>query len=304
MKKLTTNEFIKRAKMVHGERYDYSHVKYNGSLEKVNIRCKLHGEFLQWSSNHLIGRGCRKCNRGPNMSNTDAFVSKSQKTHGNKYDYKNVKYKNNHTKVCIACLTHGDFFQTPNSHLSGHGCQLCANKILSEKKLKSTHDFIKRAKKIHGNKYNYKKSIYMGCMVKMEIKCMKCGVLFLQKPNDHLDGHGCSKCVDRISKPESLFLDYVKVNNRQKYVHGCHVDGIKDNTIYEFLGDYWHGNPFKFKRDDVNPRCKKTFGELYDSTFRRFDFLKSAGYKINYIWETDWNRWVKTPKGKIPLLTY
>ena len=68
------------------------------------------------------------------------------------------------------------------------------------------------------------------------------------------------------------------------------VDGYdkKTNTIYEFLGDYYHGNPEKYECSKYNPTCHKTFGELYENTIKKFQKLKECGYIIKYIWENDW----------------
>ena len=83
----------------------------------------------------------------------------------------------------------------------------------------------------------------------------------------------------------------LNVKNRQKHIKPFRVDGVdfEKKIIYEFLGDYWHGNPIKFKADGVNQINKKTFGNLYDETFKKFDTLKNMGYTVKYIWENDWN---------------
>jgi hypothetical protein len=70
------------------------------------------------------------------------------------------------------------------------------------------------------------------------------------------------------------------------------------------LGDYFHGNPKKFNKDIINKTTKKSFGELYQNTFKKFDKLKSLGYNIKYIWESDWKKWSKNKIGNIPLLEY
>ena len=80
------------------------------------------------------------------------------------------------------------------------------------------------------------------------------------------------------------------------------MDGYDDktNTIYEYLGDYWHGNPVKFNANHINKRCGKTCGELYHKTFQRLNNLKSMGYIVKYIWEHDWKQFKrgidKSPK--------
>ena len=69
-----------------------------------------------------------------------------------------------------------------------------------------------------------------------------------------------------------------------------YVDGFdsKTNTVYEFLGDFWHGNPEVVDLDSINPKSKKTFRELFDYTFWRLNLIKSLGYNVRYIWEKDW----------------
>ncbi|MDD4242683.1 MAG: hypothetical protein PHG08_00080 [Bacilli bacterium] len=129
MKKLTTEEFIENAVTVHGYRYDYSLVKYDGRFKKVKIICKEHGEFEQTPDKHLTSNGCRKCFKDTHLANhqltTEEFIQKSTLIHKNNYDYSLVNYINNHIKVKIICKEHGIFEQSPNKHLSGQGCQGC-----------------------------------------------------------------------------------------------------------------------------------------------------------------------------------
>ena len=61
MKKLSRDEFIKRANEVHKSRYDYSKVQYINGTTKVIIICPVHGEFLQTPQSHLNGQGCKQC---------------------------------------------------------------------------------------------------------------------------------------------------------------------------------------------------------------------------------------------------
>jgi hypothetical protein len=75
------------------------------------------------------------------------------------------------------------------------------------------------------------------------------------------------------------------INNKRIIVDGFNPT---TNTVYEFWGDYWHGNPNKFRSTDMNPTTKKTFGELYQQTLVRRDLIQSAGYKVVDIWELDW----------------
>ena len=129
IRKLSTEEFIRRAIDVHGNKYDYSLVNYIDSRTKVIIICPEHGEFYQKPNNHLNGRGCPKCYlqiaNTQFRSNTEEFIEKARKIHGDKYDYSKVIYLNCYTKVIIICKKHGEFEQTPSDHLAGKGCSIC-----------------------------------------------------------------------------------------------------------------------------------------------------------------------------------
>lgn len=117
-KKLTKEEFIKRANEVHEGKYNYDKVEYENNKTKVYIICYEHGEFEQRPSEHLSGRGCPKCKGEANgerkRSSKEDFIKKANEVHKCKYDYHKVKYVNNKTKICIICPYHGDFEQIPN----------------------------------------------------------------------------------------------------------------------------------------------------------------------------------------------
>ena len=289
-KKLTINKFISKAKLIHGNKYDYSKSNYINAHTKINIICKVHGIFSQRPMNHIIRKqGCSKCTKNCKYNNI-GFIKNAINVHGRKYDYSNVIYKNSKTNVNIICKTHGVFNQRPSNHLWGQICPKCDSD--SKRLIKS--DFIKRSSKIHGNKYDYSNVKYINQRTKVTIICSKHGAFF-QTPNRHLSGNTCPRCVNIISKKEVEFLNYFKIpnkkENRQVYILGNRVDGYDPTTktVYEFLGDYWHGNPQKFNTNDFNQICKKTYGSLYNNTLKKFHILLSGGYNIKYIWENDWN---------------
>lgn len=137
MKKLTTNEFIEKARKVHGDKYDYSKVEYQNSDTRICIICPIHGEFYQVPYSHLSGSGCKRCaEKEKHMAftkNNKHFIEKSQKVHGNKYDYSKVEYINRNEKVRIICPIHGEFWQRPANHYEGKGCPKCnASKLEKE----------------------------------------------------------------------------------------------------------------------------------------------------------------------------
>lgn len=203
-KKLTTKEFIERAKKVHGDKYSYDKVNYINNKTKVCIICPKHGEFWQTPESHLVGEGCRYCARRYKKT-TEDFIREAIEIHGVRYDYSKVDYKSTMEKVIIICPKHGEFLQTPSKHLTGQGCPNCRRN-----KKDTTESFIEKAKKVHGNCYDYDNTEYVNNWTKLRIICPEHGE-FWQTPNDHLDGCGCPMC--KSSKLEKLVRDSLKLNN-------------------------------------------------------------------------------------------
>jgi protein-arginine kinase activator protein McsA len=118
----------------------------------------------------------------------ERFIIKANEKHGEKYDYSKLEYVDAHTKVCIICPKHGEFWQTPNSHLNGCGCPKCGgNKSLT------TEEFIEKAKQIHGEKYDYSKVEYVNANTKVYVICPIHGEFWVT-PANHLRERGCSQC--------------------------------------------------------------------------------------------------------------
>jgi len=121
-----TRDFIDNAIAVHGNRYDYSMVKYKNSHSHVNIICHIHGMFKQIAKSHINnGNGCPRCG-GRVKDNIDSFIEKARDKHGDKYDYSKVVYTESKEMIEILCPTHGTFKQIAHNHLKGHGCTKCA----------------------------------------------------------------------------------------------------------------------------------------------------------------------------------
>jgi len=158
--KLTTKDFIKKSKEIHGNKYDYSQAKYINAHTPIKIYCPVHKQFFyQRPTNHLQGRGCQKCVgdtlRGVFALSKEDFIKKSKDLHGNKYDYSDVDYFNSQTKVSITCPIHGSFSQVPNSHLSGNGCPIC-NESKGEK---TTSDVLNSLKINHLRQHKFSNCI-------------------------------------------------------------------------------------------------------------------------------------------------
>jgi len=128
--KLAKEEFIERAIKVHGDVYDYTKTVYKNTYSKVLITCPIHGDWAQLPMGHLQSRGCPKCaiesRVAKNSKTTEQFIEEAKKVHNSKYNYTKVEYVNHKEKVIIICPEHGEFMQSPNSHLIGKGCPSCA----------------------------------------------------------------------------------------------------------------------------------------------------------------------------------
>lgn len=125
-KSISKENWIKKARAVHGDKYDYSKVEYKGWRERVTITCPKHGEFEQAADAHLSGRDCKKCADAGRGDTRESFIEKAASSHGTRYDYSKVAYVNARTKVTITCRIHGDFDQKPSNHLLGKGCIKCS----------------------------------------------------------------------------------------------------------------------------------------------------------------------------------
>lgn len=202
-KRKTTEEFIKQAKELFGDKYDYSETVYTGCYKPVRIICHEkdehgveHGAFTPRACNHLSRMGgCPKCSHHT-KENTESFVSKAREKYGDKYDYSLVVYKDCDTNVDIICHCkdedgneHGVFTTTPYGHLHGSECRFCKGNPKMTKEL-----FIKRARKIHGDAYDYEKVEYKDPFTDVLIFCRKHQAYFNQAPHHHLNGHGCPIC--------------------------------------------------------------------------------------------------------------
>ena len=291
----TKKDFIKNAHEKHSNKYDYSKVDYVNAHTKVCIICPEHGEFWQTPNGHLNGRGCSKCANEATgercRSSLSDFIKKAREKHGNKYDYSKVDYVNSYTKVCIICPEHGEFWQTPTGHLSGRGCSKCGNEFNGECKRLSLSDFIKQARKVHGDKYNYSKVNYVNSVTKVCIICPEHGE-FRQTPSSHLSGCGCPKCgFEKIS--ESLSSSKEEFVRKSRKKHGDKYDYFKVDYVGSKTkvciicpkhGEFWQ-EANSHIRGQGCPKCKgnKTHEKLTSS---KKEFIKTAckvhGDKYDY----------------------
>ena len=284
----TKENFIKKAKEIYGETYDYSNVNYINNKTLISIICPIHGEFKLTPHDHIgkNHRGCPKCGNAKKGNsrklNTQKFIEKSKIKHKNFYDYSNVNYLNSTTNVEIICPIHGSFFQQPSVHLMGSICPKCAYENRIEKNTKTSEEFIEQSRNVHGNKYDYTKVIYKRGDVPVTIICPEHGE-FEQKPYLHLDGCGCQKCSMIISHYEIELGDFIAsivgeeniIRNDRTVLNGNELDIYIPNKklAFEFDGLYWHS---EIKKPDKNYHLNKT------------ELCEKQGIQLIHIFEDEW----------------
>lgn len=272
----TTEEFIIEAISLHGDRFDYSKVKYKGAHTNVTIVCVEHGEFTQTPHNHLHNKGCSKCSRKERTKTLENFISDARVVHGDKYKYNKVKYVSSQSKITIVCNEHGEFEQSPNLHLRGNGCPSCTNK-----KVVSTSTFIAQASLIHNYLYSYTRTDYVTSWKKVIIICTIHGE-FEQAPANHLYGKGCPKCIGRDKTTEEFVLKAIEVHGN-KYDYSLSEYTRSKDKVAIICNK--HGIFRQIPRNHLNgcgcPKCAKYgFDASKDAIFYIYTFGDYVGFGI------------------------
>ena len=278
---LTRIEVIDKAHKVHGYKYIYDKMEYVNSATKTCITCREHGDFWQTPNNHLSGQGCPKCNGGT-LITKESIIKKAKEIHGDKYIYTQSNYVNYHTKMCIICPNHGEFWQSPLHHLNGQGCPKCGKLSIIDKNTKPFSQFDEGARKVHGDKYVYDKGTYTTSSKKMRMVCPDHGE-FWQTPAHHLNGQGCPKCGYIISKSEDEINNFINtkchiqtIARDRKLLGGkleCDILIPSHKLAMEFNGLKWHS-------ENIN---KKKFYHL-----NKTELAESKGYHLIHIFEDEW----------------
>jgi Zn finger protein HypA/HybF involved in hydrogenase expression len=210
-----------------------------------------------------------------------SYIEKATKKHGGKYNYKFVEYKNNKTKIKIICPKHGEFFQRASAHLAGQGCIKCRNEKFSVEYLLTQKQFLFKAKEVHGNKYNYKLSVYKSGKNQIKIVCPKHGE-FTQQASNHLIGVGCTKCrSEKLSMSQEQFLSKAKEIHGDKYNYNLLI--YKNNRTKVKIICKKHGEFLQIpsKHLNANHGCPKC-GGTNRLTQNEFVFAAEKKHKNKY----------------------
>jgi predicted DNA-binding protein YlxM (UPF0122 family) len=174
--------------------------------------------------------------------------------------------------------------------------------------------FINASKLYHGvDNYLYDNVVYTDAHTKVTIECQIHGT-FLAMPYKHQQGNGCPRCARvSFSRAAISWIEYISITEKINIKHALNggeyripgtryfADGFceTNNTIYEFNGDCWHGNPDIYHHTDFcHPYDNQlTAGQLFARTNIKYATLIELGYNVVCIWENDWTQLLKEMSG-------
>lgn len=260
-KAITVEEFKERANKIFNNFYKYNKVNELHRLKDiVTVTCPIHGDFPIQAYHHLEGMGCKECSF--DIQRNKHWKEDAIKVHGTKYDYSSFIYKNNKTVSDIICPIHGVFHKSMNAHIHGkQGCPECSKEEQARKTSLELEEFIVKSKAIYGDDaFDYSEVNYKNNKTLVILTCKKCGYRFECRPDNHLNGHGCSHCHRPISKWEQEIVDFLNSLNIELEQSNRTILKGKELDLYlpqykigiECDGLYWHNDLFKDKDYHLN----------------------------------------------------
>jgi hypothetical protein len=261
---------------------------------KISFQCLISSCLYVWGAtpNNILNNnsGCPQC---------AGVVKLTNETVDRRLINRNIKrincYTNNATKINFQCLINSCNYiwkAMPTDVLNGEtGCPKCSGNLSLNNEIIDQRLYGRNIKRL-GDYINARKSINFQCLIK------GCEHIWMSTPDSILNSKksGCPKCSRSISKMEVDWLDalHMSAECRQKSIkindknHRVDAYDPLTNTIYEFYGDFWHGNPNKYNLDDINCVSHKTYKQLYDRTMLKEKIYKEAGYNLITVWESDY----------------
>jgi len=280
--KLTTDEWIARAKTIWGDEYDYSKSFYRGRKERIEIICKSCGPILVPAGNHIQQNrkptGCNSCNRAKAAKGlTKPFktmVKDARAIHGDRYEYIKDSYVSARVGMTIVCPIHGKVTITPDSHINGkHGCKPCADNKRAKDTLAARYSILaKRISKISDGSVRLFFLGFKGQNFDAIFECKKHGK-FSRKPIAALETrHPCQRCMEQLPNSNTL-LSEDKIRERVvSFLGSFRVDQImglgKKAKIYLTCLEEASHNPLPatnldalYRRDYACSKCGSKAGQ-------------------------------------------
>jgi very-short-patch-repair endonuclease len=282
------NEFQKFESLMEGKhqnKYDISNVGFKNWITKIELECEFHGKFSITPAHLKEGKGCRECGiikRAKSQSKPiDEFISQANEVHDFKYDYSKSVYNGARRNLIIICKIHGEFNQTPDSHLGGSGCLKCGTIERANKQSITLEEFLSRSHEIHGEIYDYSKVELVNTSTKVEIICRIHG-FFFQDPEHHiLRKHGCPRCVNKREGELAITLSELGIVHRQYKIENKRYDFYlpEYNVIIERDGEqhyrgFWQDDSKTLSLDYQieNDRIKTELAERHGHKLYRIPY--------------------------------
>lgn len=293
-------DLLTEFRKVHGDYYSYGEFPATGR-GFISIRCPSHGEFSQRITSHLGGQGCPECGKLQACHNRRVtfaeFISRVPESFRGKFTYYPEEWVGMETKIRVTCPEHGDIYVMPYSFCgSSYGCKKCGINAAGLDRRTPDSDYIGR----------YVETGYPYTPVEIVRDSVARKTRIVLECNDHgkftkgitkaLEGSGCPKCKrsKQSSALEDKWLDGLGISSLVKQHRLVEdstqvVDGYDPvtNTVYQFHGDFWHGNPKYFNPDEKNPKTKVSFGAAYEKTQEISNHIQSLGYQLVEVWQSD-----------------
>ena len=229
----TTEEFIEVSRSIWGDKYSYEKTEYGGSVtSKIIVTCRVHGDLEIRPSHHLrdqFGGGCKDCASEKRTLSLDEFIQRSISQHGEFFDYSKVTYSNSYTHVKIVCPVHGEFEMTPAHHMEGSGCRDC----FEDRRRSTTEEFIRDAREVHGETYDYSEFIYEGIHETGKIICRIHGGFDQSRANHIHSRQGCPWCKNKSEGKIAVILNEIAV------VHQTYRIDEEDGSGKRFYYDFY-----------------------------------------------------------------
>lgn len=213
-----------------------------------------------------------------NIKNLSDFIKHCSEKHNNKYDYSGSIYNGNQKKILIICPVHGEFHQKAQSHIAGSGCPDCGKIKMVKKRVGSEEDFARKAGFIHGRKYTYENSGYIGINHNVNITCQHHG-RFNQSAASHLAGIGCPSCTQE--KRESGLISGW---NRSSFVDLCENSSRGVAVVY--LIRCFSGSEYFFKIGISSRTVKSRFASFRSLPYT-YEIIKTSTMRGIDAWDAE-----------------
>lgn len=267
-------QFIIDAENIHKDEkgaplYRYSEFSYTKTSAVGKIHCKrCQKSFQQTPQVHLKGCGCPICGRiksaKAKMKTKERFVEEALRIHTDEYgkcpySYDTFIYEGVFVKGEIYCKKCECTFETtPQIHLGGSGCPICARQKMRDAHMLSQEEFLRRVQVLHPQ-YDFSKFKYTGSYNKSTIVCSEHGV-WETTPVILYQGYGCPKCsASKGEKRIQTFLDKHQVTYSQEHT----FPDCKDINVL----------PFDFYLSELH-MCIEYDGEQHYTAKERFNGMR------------------------------